>query len=239
MKRRTTDCFYFVIRKIIEFLVLGMFLLLLFGILCERGVYCKEDNDSMAIANTYYLKGKEFLLKGEYQKADEAFKKAEEILNKKSSKKKERLSLRKSDSKRRKISSKISPSNLEAERRKIETILEAAKQAYFEGNLELALRLYARVLRKYPTDADLYYNLGVIYLKKADYLSAAEEFKRAILLDPSDADAYYNLGVIYENFLNDKEKAISHYQSYLKLCTSEEEKREIKRWIERLRREVR
>ena len=48
-----------------------------------------------------------------------------------------------------------------------------------------------------PKNADLYYNLGLVFHQQGDLEAAAAEYKKAIEIDPQHFDAYYCLGNIY------------------------------------------
>ncbi len=64
---------------------------------------------------------------------------------------------------------------------------------------------------------DDYLRQGEEYETAGQYRLAEDEYLRALELDPSSTDAHYRLGRIYDSFLGDREKAVSHYESYLKL----------------------
>jgi tetratricopeptide (TPR) repeat protein len=178
-----------------------------------------EKNLPEAIKKTqdYYLEGKKLILKGDYEKANEVFKKAEQILKETYGEYIKTLEKNSSESK--------------------EKLFKKAEQAFKEGKLEEAIEAYKNLITFYPKNYNLHYNLGVVYLKKGDYLNAAKEFEEVISLNKRDTDAYYNLGIIYENFLNDKKRAIEFYKQYLKYSTHEKEKKEVKRWVNFLKEE--
>ncbi|MCK4809910.1 MAG: tetratricopeptide repeat protein [Candidatus Omnitrophica bacterium] len=180
------------------------------------------------LSREYYLKGKEFIDKGEYQKANEAFKKAQAILDK--------ITEGDGKSKRQKIKVRIPRIKKTPDKEKVQyvdkTIVEEAGKSYFNGDIDQALNLYKEALMFYPENYALHYNLGVVYLKKRDYLNAAKEFEAAVSLNSRDAgDAYYNLGAIYESFLNNKEKATKYYKKYLKISGNREEKKMVRSWL--------
>ena len=47
-----------------------------------------------------------------------------------------------------------------------------------------------------PKNADLYYNLGLVFHQQGDLEAAAAEYKKAIEIDPQHSAAYYCLGNI-------------------------------------------
>lgn len=50
------------------------------------------------------------------------------------------------------------------------------------------------------THPEVYYNLGIAYLKKEDYQKAVEALNNAITLKSDFPEAYYSLGVAYESW---------------------------------------
>lgn len=182
-----------------------------------------SSRTNMGTAEYYYLKGKQDLLSGNYEEADEAFKEAEKLLSEIETKgKKEEVSSIKKDR-----------GVIEGE-----DVLNKAKAAFQEEKLDQALNLYQLASEIYPGNPDIHYNSGVIYLRKSDYLNATGEFETVISLDSEDSEAYYNLGIIYENFLNNKKKALNYYEKYLSCNLDSKEKKEVEAWVDKLRREV-
>jgi len=182
-------------------------------------------------AQAYYLKGKELLAKGEYEDANKAFKKAEELLEKENKTKEAILPFV--------VSSEVKGSlQLTSPREEEkENILQDAKVAYLNNEFDKAVKLYSKASKLYPKEANIYYNLGVLYLRKREYLNAAEAFEKALSLNPKDADAYYNLGIIYESFLNDRRKALKCYKNYLRFGSKNVDTERVKKWIAYIKRE--
>lgn len=58
------------------------------------------------------------------------------------------------------------------------------------GDYDLAIETYLKVIETLPEYADPYYNLGWVYLEKKQEFKAIENFKKAIKLDPKFIDAY-------------------------------------------------
>jgi len=169
-------------------------------------------------AKKLYQEGKKALKKGDYKKANEFFKKAERILKEEESEK-EKIKFSKETKK------KIDKIKL----------LKEANKAYYENDFDKAMFLYEKLLNSVKENSNLYYNLGVIYLRKGKYKKAIEEFKKATQINPKNADAYYNLGIIYESFLGDRNEAIDYYKKYLRYSHAEDRER-VKKWVEYLRR---
>lgn len=55
-----------------------------------------------------------------------------------------------------------------------------------------------------PNHPEVYYNLGVAYIKKEDYPKAVEALNNAVALKPDFAEAYYSLGVAYESLCDNQ-----------------------------------
>lgn len=55
-----------------------------------------------------------------------------------------------------------------------------------------------------PNHPEVYYNLGIAYLKKEEFQKSVEALNNAVTLKPDFPDAYYSLGVAYES-LTDKQ----------------------------------
>lgn len=217
--------------------------------------------DNVKSARDCYMKGKDYLSEGDYEKANEYFRKAEEMLSSvedqnvkkensiiqkeadingierveehiKNKDKDAQEDVKKEIVPQQEVKSKkdtlVSKKTVEIDN----NILKEAQEKYQRDNLDEVLNLYKQVIEKYPKNYNLHYNLGVIYLKKADYSNATEEFETVIKLNRRDKDAYYNLGIIYESFLDEKDKAIECYKKYSELVSEAGEKKRIKSWID-------
>ena len=63
------------------------------------------------------------------------------------------------------------------------------------------------------------------------YDEAVIEYGEVLKISPNDADAHYNLAIIYDDHLNEKRKAIQHYEEYLKLEPVAEDASQVVSWI--------
>ncbi len=195
----------------------------------------KESRSSLLEeAQKHYLKGKEYYDKKEYLKADEEFKKAEELLKAYSSPKKVSLSSRpslSSSSKEPPVPRKIMISKRTKE---VMRLLKEADEASSAKKYEEAIKFYTEAAQLIPYNADIFFNLGVLYLKINSYWEAAQAFGRTEELNPKDAEALYNLGVLYEIFLNEPSTAVRYYRRYLELSPDAPDRQMIKAWISNL-----
>jgi tetratricopeptide (TPR) repeat protein len=78
------------------------------------------------------------------------------------------------------------------------------------------------------------YNLGVIYTENGHYDEAVDEYEKALKLNPNLSQVHYNLGIIYSDYFNDPQKAVYHYQQYLRLEPNALDAEEVKSWISEL-----
>ena len=166
-------------------------------------------------AEKHYLKGKEFLRRGDYFNADKEFKKAQRLLEKPSLQ-------RKSYPKKRK--------NF----KKGKLIVEKAQQLAQEGRCQEAIKFYLKALEYFPDNLSINYNLAVQYLKSGQWKKAEERLKYVVKLNPQDKDAYYNLGILYEKFLGDKEKAVKCYEKFIEF-SSPQEAVAVRRWLREIK----
>jgi tetratricopeptide (TPR) repeat protein len=81
-------------------------------------------------------------------------------------------------------------------------------------NVTKIAKEHERLLKE---NADMHYNLGVLFSQNKQFERASVEFRKVIELRPDDADAHYNLGLIHAEHLPDREKALSHFRRYLAL----------------------
>ena len=115
-----------------------------------------------------------------------------------------------------------------------ERYLEPGRQSSPPENISY----YLEAIKKNPEDSDLHYNLAVVYLKNNQYADAAGSLKKAVSLNPKDKNAYYNLAVLYESYLNDTRQALEYYSRYLRLSSKAEDTREVKSWMNQIKKEL-
>ncbi len=101
--------------------------------------------------------------------------------------------------------------------------------------VEKVMTYYLEEIKKETSSPDYYYNLGVDYLNKGQFVLAEESFKLVVNLNPLDKDACYNLGILYENYLGNKEKAQKYYQQYLNIAPDAPDAQQVKGWIKQIK----
>ena len=89
-----------------------------------------------------------------------------------------------------------------------------------KGTAEAANFMSQLAELKYPSNAQLHYFLGKLYLKLENEELAIKHFKAASELSDSNADAYYQLGLLQEEL--EPEKAKEQYQKAAELSLSGE-----------------
>ena len=116
------------------------------------------------------------------------------------------------------------------------------------GNLEKDRRKYGEAIKYYKDALDIdnnhteaRYNLYLAEaygdLSDGRYLSAAENFEKALSSPEPDPLINYNLGVIYDRNLNDKEKAVYYYKRFIELFPNSPQSETVNKRIQELQSE--
>ncbi len=87
-----------------------------------------------------------------------------------------------------------------------------------QSNLQERGMRYSQPLRihePYRRWPEVYNNLGMLALKRADYQEAARCFQQALRLAPREAGLMQNLAVLSDLYLNDSRKARKYYLDYM------------------------
>ena len=83
---------------------------------------------------------------------------------------------------------KNDPSNFQARRKLTILLVNNGFNEEAEGNLRYLIKYF-------PKDAELYFNLGIVYEKLKDFEKAEKAYEKAIKLNPEE-DFYYNYGEV-------------------------------------------
>lgn len=75
-------------------------------------------------------------------------------------------------------------------------IISEANLYYNQGDFVTYKKIIEEAAAKNPTNAVLFFNLGVASIKTDDYKQAETYYLKAIELDPKYSDAYYNLSIL-------------------------------------------
>jgi tetratricopeptide (TPR) repeat protein len=68
----------------------------------------------------------------------------------------------------------------------------------------------------------LHYNVANFYFRNKQYKDAVNEYSKALMYQPDDADIHYNLAIVSDEYLGDRQLALSHYKRYLALTPNAE-----------------
>lgn len=190
----------------------------------EPGVERLSQEEKINRAREYYSAGSKLIAQGDYSAADRELRKAQ-------------LILQGAD-----VSSlQDKPQSAAAAGGK--AIVREAMPAAQEGpgqadKPEEAVARYLKAAEKTPRNPDIYYNLGIEYIKAKQFERAAESFKRALQLNPRDKDSCYNLGVIYDSYIGDKRQAVSFYTRYIALADGKGDTALVRAWVRQLKGEM-
>lgn len=99
------------------------------------------------------------------------------------------------------------PSNFQARRQLAVLLLDC-------GYKEEALAHFLHLAEIFKEDAELYYNMGIVYEKLRDLNNAEKCYQKTIELEPDDVDAYYNLGLVYTD-KKEFDKAVECFETVL------------------------
>lgn len=86
----------------------------------------------------------------------------------------------------------------EGSERRVDILLEQGRLIADRGQPNEALGLLTRARAEAPKDADVHYNLGVLYVRLAEHEAAVTSFKEAVRLKPDLAKAHNNMGVAFD-----------------------------------------
>ncbi|MBU0503808.1 MAG: tetratricopeptide repeat protein [Candidatus Omnitrophota bacterium] len=206
---------------------LGFFLFMFAGLVfAERVEIGLSKEEKVKKAQEYYSAGREMSKQGDYTQANEAFKKAQQLLGRVDPKSVAAIAAPVNNASMTQAALGEPP----AAKKEIEPLI-------IRGSPEEMAIHYLRAIEKSPKDPNLYYNLGVEYLRSNRFSLAAEAFSQVIRLNPKDKDAYYNLGVLFESYFNNKNQALIFYGQYLKLTNNSEDASRVRSWIKQIKKE--
>ena len=98
----------------------------------------------------------------------------------------------------------------------VQHLFHSAVQAEELGEKNRAIALYEQILRRDPSYAAAYINLGTIYFHLRRYGRAEELYRRATEIDPGYVLAFFDLGNVLDE-LNRPDESIEAYQRAVEL----------------------
>jgi len=93
---------------------------------------------------------------------------------------------------------------------------ELGRLLHQAGDWQAAEAVYREGIERFPEDALLAFNCGVLMEDRSDPERAIELYKAALARDPAFSDAHYNLGKLYDR-LGMSRDALRHMNAYRKL----------------------
>lgn len=100
------------------------------------------------------------------------------------------------------------------------TLLKIANTYKLLGNNSMALSFYNKILTIDDTNADAYFNKGLIFASQKNYDECIKCFEQVIKITPDFPYAYYSLGLAYEQ-KEDCAKALEYFYLYTGIETDE------------------
>ncbi|MDQ3748293.1 MAG: tetratricopeptide repeat protein [Acidobacteriota bacterium] len=94
---------------------------------------------------------------------------------------------------------------------------KAGNDSYNADDLERAEELYKKALELNPIAEYVYFNLGLVYLKKGQLKEAEEFYRKATEIDPSYVNAYFGLGNLLAKDKSRLKEAEEFYKKAIEL----------------------
>ena len=118
----------------------------------------------------------------------------------------------------------------------VKRLLQAARDAKQQGDLEAADRLFGEMLAKGARSTKSL-NHYAVFLREQWRIDEAEAmYQRALATSPKDAATHWNIGILYELYRGDYAQALEHYQRYQQYA--QEPDRRVAAWVADLQRRI-
>jgi tetratricopeptide (TPR) repeat protein len=106
--------------------------------------------------------------------------------------------------------------------------------AYFDADMYAqAISAYSQALAINPDDTNILNDQGAMYRQTGDFTRALANFEKARQVDPKNLESIYNSGYVLAFDLNQIDKAIVMWRSYLKLDKTSETSRQVQSYVDR------
>jgi tetratricopeptide (TPR) repeat protein len=106
---------------------------------------------------------------------------------------------------------------LDKEPNHLPTLMTLGDQFMRIGSWEQAVVFWKRALAVDPAQDQALNGLGVAYYNLDKFSESAEQFERMIALLPDNYRAHFNLGMLYKHYLDQPQRARTHFERVLEL----------------------
>lgn len=101
---------------------------------------------------------------------------------------------------------------------------------YFRlGKFPEATQALEKAIGINPERAAYYNQLGIVYRQVGQLDKAREAYAHALQIDSNYLNSHLNLGILYDLYLQDRSKALQHYERYQALLPTADE--QVNKWI--------
>lgn len=101
------------------------------------------------------------------------------------------------------------------------------------GKFPEAEQAFKMAIARKPDSAAAYNQLGILYRKLGRFTEAVNSYQRALEIQPDYALAHLNLGVLYDLYLQQPDKALEQFESYVSLTGDSDSV--VNGWIKEIR----
>lgn len=93
-----------------------------------------------------------------------------------------------------------------------------------------AQKAFRKALEIKPDFVIVYNQLGLLHRNAGRFDQARQAYEKALEIDPQFAQAHLNAGILYDLYLNDLNKALTHYIRYMEIANPPQED-PVHKWI--------
>ena len=104
------------------------------------------------------------------------------------------------------------------------------------GDLEQSMQSVQAALQISPESATALHQLGILYREQGKFADSKEAYEKALAIRPNYALAHRNIGILLDLYLQAPERALPHYQAYLRLLDSQD--KEVSFWVTDIQRRL-
>ena len=112
---------------------------------------------------------------------------------------------------------------LDSEPNHMPTLMALGDRFMRIGSWERAAAFWKRTIALDPTLERALNGLGVAYYNMDQFAESAEQFERIVEILPDNYRAHFNLGMLYKHYLDQPDRARTHFEQILALQPEDEE----------------